>query len=454
MSDQELPNGWAVVSLRECGDWVGGGTPSKSRPEFWEGGDIPWLSPKDMGPQRLTDTEDHITRVAIQQSSTKVVEGPSVALVVRSGILERVLPVAVVPFTTTMNQDMKAVRPTEAFIPEWIAYGLKALEREILGSCRKAGTTVASIEVPRLMALEFPVPPIAEQRRIVEELERRLSHFYVAVANLSSAAKRIEKARRSVLINALGSTRPEHWKSVTVEDAGDARLGLQRSPSRHSGSNMKPYLKVANVFDDRISLDEVMEMHFTDDEMSRYRLVDGDILLNEGQSPEFLGRPAIWRSQVAEMYFTNSLIRFRCNEDVLPEWALLVFRSHMYSGRFRRESRITTNIAHLALNRFKSVEFPIPPVEEQAKIVAEVRRQLSLLEAASESVQKSLKRAGILWQSLLAAAFTGELVEQDPADEPAGVLLARIQETRAKQQPAAGSTRRPRTPKTKEDSLA
>ena len=200
---------------------------------------------------------------------------------------------------------------------------------------------------------------------------------------------------------------------------------------------MKPYLKVANVNDDRIDLSEVMEMNFTSKEQQRYRLKTGDILLNEGQSPEFLGRSAMWNAQVEEMYFTNSLIRFRCLEGISPPWALLVFRRHMYAGRFRRESRITTNIAHLALGRFRTVEFPVPPADEQAAIVAQVARRLSLVDAAKQSVLANLLRAEQLRRSLLAAAFSGRLVPQDPNDEPARLLLT-----------ASAGCARPKRPRT------
>lgn len=130
------------------------------------------------------------------------------------------------------------------------------------------------------------------------------------------------------------------------------------------------------------------------------------------------------------MYFTNSLIRFRSGEGVMPEWALLVFRRHMHAGRFRRESRITTNIAHLALGRFRTVEFPVPPMDEQKAIVTEVERRLSLVDAAGKAVEANVRKAERLRRSLLSAAFRGCLVRQDSNDEPGGALLERIKAQR------------------------
>ena len=81
---------------------------------------------------------------------------------------------------------------------------------------------------------------------------------------------------------------------------------------------MKPYLRVANVFEDRIDTSSIKEMHFEEAEFEKYKLRDGDVLLNEGQSPELLGRPAIYRGEPPDVAFTNSLIRFVPGPGVTP----------------------------------------------------------------------------------------------------------------------------------------
>ena len=181
---------------------------------------------------------------------------------------------------------------------------------------------------------------------------------------------------------------PAGWIVVTVGDVGEVRLGRQRSPKYHHGEKMRPYLRVANVFEDRIDTSDVMTMHFSDEEFECYRLRPGDVLLNEGQSPHLLGRPAIYRGNPPDVAFTNSLIRFRAGPAVMPEWALIVFRHHMHSKRFMRESRITTNIAHLSAGRFSSVEFPLPPLEEQKRLVGAVEEQFSRLDAGIVTLKR------------------------------------------------------------------
>ena len=193
---------------------------------------------------------------------------------------------------------------------------------------------------------------------------------------------------------------------------------------------MRPYLRVANVFEGRIDDSDVMSMDISEAEWERYQLQHGDVLLNEGQTPELLGRPAIYRGSPPNVAFTNSLIRFQANEWVDPEWALLVFRSHMHNRRFMRESQITTNIAYLAAGRFKTVEFPLPPLQEQRLRVAAARARLEACARLRSEVQFAAKRTRTLRRSILAAAFSGKLASQDPDDEPASVLLERIRAER------------------------
>jgi type I restriction enzyme S subunit len=196
---------------------------------------------------------------------------------------------------------------------------------------------------------------------------------------------------------------PRGWWWSTVEQVGRVQLGRQRAPKFHTGSNMKPYLRVANVFEDRIDVRDLKYMHFDPDEYDRYRLVPGDLLLNEGQTPELLGRPAIYRGVPDDVAFTNSLIRFQAGPEVDPRWALLVFRHHMHSGRFTRESRITTNIAHLSAARFRTVEFPVPPLDEQRRIVDLLEDHLSRLDAAVANLDAADRRLRAFRSSQLEA---------------------------------------------------
>jgi type I restriction enzyme S subunit len=317
----------------------------------------------------------------------------------------------------------------------WLYYMLSSpIVREEI-SRRATGTkdSMRNVSQETLASIRIQVPPLAEQDRIVAALEDHLSKLDAATSGIRICLRRLKQLKNRIILEAVPIPCPDHWNLVTVADAGVVDLGRQRHPDWHSGPNMRPYLRVANVFEDRIDLTSLMEMDFPPREYNKFRLVKGDILLNEGQSPEFLGRPAMYRGQPPEVAFTNTLLRFRARPDVLPEWALLVFRRHMHAGRFIREVRITTNIAHLSAGRFKAVEFPVPPAADQERIAAGVNSQLASVDWLGQNLESSMTRAVALRRSLLADAFTGRLVRQDPAVEPVSVLLERIRAERAVQ---------------------
>jgi len=158
-----------------------------------------------------------------------------------------------------------------------------------------------------------------------------------------------------------------------------------------------------------------------------YHLRPGDILVSEGQSPERIGQSAIYKGGIDGLCFQSTLHRFRpFVAGPTSEFAQLVFRSHVRSGVFQRYASITTNIAHLVLNRFKAVPFPLPPRPEQDRIVQAAGELLSLGEAVDDTANRQIARCRLLRQSILKWAFEGRLADQDPSDEPASVLLERL----------------------------
>jgi len=233
---------------------------------------------------------------------------------------------------------------------------------------------------------------------------------------------------------------PAGWCWATVEQVGEVRLGRQRAPQHHQGDHMRPYLRVANVYEDRLDLTDVKQMNFTPHEFTTYALRYGDILLNEGQSPELVGRPALYRDEIVGCCYQKTLLRFRAYEGLIPPFALSVFRAYLHRGRFRKSANITTSIAHLAAERFLPIEFPLPPVAEQESIVETVEDQLSVIDHLEGDLDTKRKSAQALRQAILRHAFTGQLVQQDPNDEPAAKLLERIaaeREARARDAAAA-----------------
>ena len=343
------------------------------------------------------------------------------------------------------------------------------------------GVGIQHLGASRFAALPFPVAPLPEQRRIAEAANDKLEQMREATERLESAMSNLaEQAREIVtaatsgtLVEAMGDpaadrvggvethvpegidegagTRrgqplrfdpvPRRWAWRTVAEVGMAQLGRQRSPARHHGPNMRPYLRVANVFEDRIDTTDVLSMNFEHGEEAKYELRYGDILLNEGQSPALVGRAAIYRGEVPGACFQNTLIRFRAGGDVMPEFALLTFRRYLHSGIFRSIARWSTNIAHLGLRRFRALPFPVPPLEEQERIAAAAQHRLDATAGQTSAVLDSLAKVPDMERELLAAAVGGEIVAQVPSDEPAEALLVRLGPPPSPPRPKRGTGR-------------
>ena len=186
------PVSW--IPLRELGVWSGGGTPSKSRADYWDEGNIPWITPKDMRSSKIQNSMMNITDRAVCESNVKLIEAPLIALVVRSSILQHTFPVAQIDVDATFNQDMKAlVVDSDRFEHRYIYYALSANGQEILRQTSKQGGSVNSLVVPRLMDFEIPVPALDEQQRIADLLDR----FDALVNDISSGLPSEIAARRA-----------------------------------------------------------------------------------------------------------------------------------------------------------------------------------------------------------------------------------------------------------------
>jgi len=172
---QQLLEGYKKESRRvpisALGKWQGGKTPSMQEKRFWQNGTIPWISSKDMKSPVLTDTEDHITEVALSEASMNLLPEESVAIVTRSGILKHSFPVAFVPFRTTVNQDIKALSVTDGVSARYVSFALQAYGEDIRTKTKKQGGTVDSLDFQKVLDYQIPLPDYDVQLRIVDVLE-------------------------------------------------------------------------------------------------------------------------------------------------------------------------------------------------------------------------------------------------------------------------------------------
>lgn len=169
-----LPKGWASAPLLALGAMTGGLTPSKGVSRYWGDG-YPWVSPKDMGADRVDSSEDQITAAALNETSLQLIPPGSLLMVARSGILRRKFPVAVTTVETTINQDLKAFIPKEGVYVRYIQIMLRGFEPHIINNLVKRGMTVESLIYDSFIKENWPLPPLAEQHRIVAKVDELMA---------------------------------------------------------------------------------------------------------------------------------------------------------------------------------------------------------------------------------------------------------------------------------------
>lgn len=194
----ELPKTWYWTSLGCSGDWMGGGTPSKSNEAFWSDGHILWISPKDMKSRYITDTLQKISSKGVDNSSAKLIDRKSLLFVVRSGILRRILPIAIAPEYITVNQDLQSFCPKFHNI-EFCYWYCVFKEQKIREQCSKDGTTVESIDSVALKKFPFPALCLEEQNEIINILENKLYALEKIEDSIKEKIFQVDQLRQSIL---------------------------------------------------------------------------------------------------------------------------------------------------------------------------------------------------------------------------------------------------------------
>lgn len=345
------------------------------------------------------------------------------------------------------------------------------------------------VDFEQLKPFPLPLPPLAEQHRIVEAIEAEFTRLDAGVAALKRLRANLKRYKAAVLKAATEGSLvpqdpndepaadllqrilherrqrweteqrakgrdprklkydepkapdtddlpelPEGWVWATVEQVGEVQLGRQRSPDNVSKDYPIKYIRAANITERGLDLSDVLEMEFTPREQQVYRLVQGDIVLSEASgSPDQVGKPAVWNNELENVCFQNTVIRLRPYE-VDSHYLLTIFK-HLYFNHTFARTAAGVGINHLSAGKFSRIPIPMAPKLEQIRIVDDVETRMTLIGVIEQQIGISLKRAERLRQAILRDAFAGRLVPQDLDDEPASELLKRLQKAGKQGQP-------------------
>ena len=194
----EIPSHWEVSKVKYQFDISGGGTPSTEKDEYWEG-TIPWVSSKDMKSRYIYDTIDHITPLGLQNSTCSLVDVGSIIIVVRSGILQRTIPIGINKVPLVVNQDQKVLSSRGDVLEEFFYYFVSGNEISLLTDWMKEGTTVESIEMEYLENFPLHFPPLSEQEQIVSYLDGKTGEIDSTIDSEKKKIDLLKEYRQSLI---------------------------------------------------------------------------------------------------------------------------------------------------------------------------------------------------------------------------------------------------------------
>ena len=283
-----------------------------------------------------------------------------------------------------------------------------------------------------------PLPARAEQDRIVTKIEEAFSKLGAGEAGLRIVRKRLVRMRESVLTAAVsgelvsGRSGTKAWRACELRDVTALQnYGISAKAHEDPQPEDVPILRMGNIQGGMIDDRKLKYVAPSAKDVTKRLLQHGDLLFNRTNSAELVGKTAVYVGTPVGATFASYLIGVRLTSAADPHWCAAVMNSRL--GRDYCASVVTQQVGQANVNGTKLSRFPIPlpPIEEQERIVAEVERQFSFIDACERAVDAGLVKAAALRRSVLKAAFEGKLVEQDPSDEPASVLLERIRAERA-----------------------
>ena len=430
MSD--LPEGWTTVAIGDLGQWQGGGTPPKSNSEFWTDGTVPWVSAKDMKRDYIAKVEDYITEEAIRGSATKLIDENSVLIVTRSGILRHSLPVAVNTVPVTINQDLKALTPLAGFETNFILRQLQADAQAILTDCMKTGTTVESLNFERFKAREFRVAPFIEQRRIVAKVDGLTARTARARKELDRIPTLIARYKQRLLVLAFSGQLPAlnpnaaRAKFYDVGDIVDISSGFGFPKDRQGKTTGDfPFAKVSDISQAVAANGGVLATasNYVDQAdlktLKAKPVPAGSIVFAKIGEALKLNRRAI--TKVPLILDNNCMALAPDTSKVLPGY-LLRFMETVDLGPLS----VATAVPSVRRGDVANLQILLPSLDEQAEIIRRIESAFGWLDRVAADHVAAARLLPKLDAAILTKAFRGDLVPQDPTDEPASVLLERI----------------------------
>ena len=379
-----------------------------------------------MGANTISATKDHITEIALAESSTRIIPKDSVAIVTRSGILERALPVGHLTFNTTLNQDIKAIHPNKTVSSKWIAWFLRSQEQNILRTCRKAGTTVASISLDSLKKYPIPLPPLSEQNQILASLEKHISHLQAAQSILEKSITRTTTLKGSLHDTITGASKastelPLGWSWGTL---GDVIENIEAGKSFHceprpADKNEWGVIKVSAMTRGEFNENEQKAVPKEKSFNRAHEIRPGDILLSRANTSDYVGASVLVKECRPRLLLSDKSLRLTPKKGVDKTWLIHALSSpHIRRQISAKATGTKESMRNISQRELSAINIPIPPLEAQVTVGKKLEDLTHHTVRLSDKINSLQQRAHKLHQALLDKAFPAHPAKNSLATSP------------------------------------
>jgi len=442
----DLPEGWASTALDETGEWATGGTPSRKMPSYF-GGTIPWIKSGDLNDGYVTRTDESITFEGLNHSAAKLLPVGTLSVALYGATIGKL---GILTIDAATNQACaNCIIDTRLSSARFLFFYLLSQRRALI----EAGQGGAQPNLSNALVRDWviPLPPLAEQRRIVAAVEALLARMNAARDRLNRVPAILKRFRQSVLSAACSGRLTADWRVTETDCPDDDELPAgwsirplselctrfeYGSSQKSQKSGRVPVLRMGNLQDGRI---EWYDLVYTDDpkEIAKYRLSPNTVLFNRTNSPELVGKTSLFRGE-REAVFAGYLIRVLTGSELDPHFLNYCLNAPSFKEFCLHVRTDGVSQSNINAQKLASYELNWCPVPEQQEIVRRVDALFALADRIEAKLDAARQRVESLTQSILAKAFRGELVpteaelarRENRSYEPAADLLVRIRAER------------------------
>ena len=353
------------TSIGESCSVVSGGTPSRSKNEYWENGNIPWIKIGNIKSKYVNEYDELITEQGLNNSSAKLLKKGTILYTIFATLGE----VGILDIEACTNQAIAGINIIDSRITtDYLYYYLKSKKVYVNNIGR--GVAQNNINLTTLKNFEIPLIDVDKQSNIVEILEKVERMICLKEKEIDDLDLLI-KAR---FVEMFGDYLKDDRRPLS--EVAIITGGLTKNSNRNTFETKMPYLRVANVFYNRLDLREILKIGVKEEEIEKTLLQAGDLLFVEGNgSIEQIGRVAIWNGSIDPILHQNHLIKARFNNEIIaPEYALFYFMLQDGRQQIISKSVSTSGLNTLSVNKVSSLLLPIPPIALQNQFANFVRQ--------------------------------------------------------------------------------